>query len=144
MLSRGKQHPRYHPLCDLSPARMSKTMTFKTTSASFILKETPLFFFPNSAPPVLVAGLGSLLQWSPTFLVSWKTYFPCTGRGDSFGMIQAHDTYWVLHCCYYDISSTSDHQVFDSGGWGTPALLDINAIAGGTGEDHLAANSFTI
>ena len=68
-------------------------MTFKTTSASFILKETPLFFFPNSVPPVLVAGLGSLLQWSPTFLVSWKTYFPCTGRGDSFGMIQAHDTY---------------------------------------------------
>lgn len=90
-------------------------MTFKTTSASFILKETPLFFFPNSAPPVLVAGLGSLLQWSPTFLVSWKTF-----------------------------SSTSDHQVFDSGGWGTPALLDINAIAGGMGEDHLAANTFTI
>lgn len=59
-------------------------------------------------------------------------------------MIQAHDTYWALHCCSYDISSTSDRQVLDSGGWETPALLDINAISGGTGEDHLEANTFRI
>lgn len=31
-------------------------------------------------------------------------------------MIQAHHTYCAL--CYYYISSASDHQVVDPGGWG--------------------------
>ena len=40
------------------------------------------------------------------------------GGGDSFRMIQAYYTYCVLYFYYYDISSTSDHQALDPGGWG--------------------------
>ena len=43
------------------------------------------------------------------------------GQGDGFGMIQAHYIYCALYFCYYYISSTSDHQELDSGGWG-PSL----------------------
>ena len=40
------------------------------------------------------------------------------GQGDGFGMIQAHYIYCALYFCYYYISSTSDRQALDPGGWG--------------------------
>lgn len=62
--------PDYHPLCDLSRMRMSKTMTFNVVSANFITAGTLPFYspthLPNSAsqlcqPSVhLVTGLVSL------------------------------------------------------------------------------------
>ena len=33
-------------------------------------------------------------------------------------MIQVHDIHCVLYFYYYYISSTSDHQTLDTGGWG--------------------------
>ena len=38
--------------------------------------------------------------------------------GDGFRMIQAHYIYYALYFYYYYISSTSDHQALDPGGWG--------------------------
>ena len=40
------------------------------------------------------------------------------GWGDGFGMIQVLYIYCALHFYYYYISSTSDHQALDPGGWG--------------------------
>ena len=37
---------------------------------------------------------------------------------DGLGMIQVHYIYCVLYFFYYYISSTSDHQALDLGGWG--------------------------
>ena len=39
------------------------------------------------------------------------------GLGDGFGMIQMCYIYYVLYFYYYYISSTSDHQALDRGGW---------------------------
>ena len=36
-----------------------------------------------------------------------------------FGMIHAHYIYCALYFYYYYISSISDHQALDPGGWGT-------------------------
>lgn len=58
----GTLHPRYHPLCDLSRMRMSKTVTFNVISASFILKGTLLFFFPNSPPKLSLPVWVTLLD----------------------------------------------------------------------------------
>ena len=38
--------------------------------------------------------------------------------GDGFGMLQACYIYCVLYFYYFSISSTSDHQAVDPGGWG--------------------------
>ena len=38
------------------------------------------------------------------------------GAEDGFGMIQVHYIYCELYFCYYDISSTSDHEELDPGG----------------------------
>lgn len=93
--SQGKQHPRYHPLCDLSPTRMSKTMTFKTTPSSFILKETPLFSFLTSAPSFAKARF--FITVVPNLFGFYGRHiFHALGGGDSFGMIQAQDTHWVI------------------------------------------------
>ena len=40
------------------------------------------------------------------------------GKGGGFGMIQVPYIYCALYFCYYYISSTSDHQALDPGGWG--------------------------
>ena len=40
------------------------------------------------------------------------------GWGNDFGMIQVHYIYCALYFYYYYISSTSDHQALDPGGWG--------------------------
>ena len=40
------------------------------------------------------------------------------GKGDGFGMIRVPYIYCALYFCYYYISSTSDHQTLDLGGWG--------------------------
>ena len=50
--------------------------------------------------------------------VARKTVFPWTrvGGGGAFEMIQAHYIYCALY--HYYISSPSDHQALDSGGWG--------------------------
>lgn len=51
-------------------------------------------------------------------LVSWKTSFPGTrGKGGGFGVIQMHYIYCALYFYFYCISSTSDHQALDPGGW---------------------------
>ena len=40
------------------------------------------------------------------------------GWGDGSGMIQGHYLYCALYFCYYCISSISDLQELDLGGWG--------------------------
>ena len=40
---------------------------------------------------------------------------------DGFRMIRALYMYRALYFCYYYISSTSDHQALDPGGWGALA-----------------------
>ena len=56
---------------------------------------------------------------------SWKTIFPRMGpEGDGFGMIQEHYMYCALYFYYYYVSSTSDHQALDPGGWG-PLLVNL-------------------
>ena len=40
------------------------------------------------------------------------------GVEGSLGMIQVHFIYCVLYFYYHYISSTSDHQELDPGGWG--------------------------
>ena len=59
---------------------------------------------------------------SPTFwrhgLVLQNSNLPWTGVGDGFRMIQVHYLYCALYFYYYYISSTSDHQALDPGGWG--------------------------
>ena len=60
-------------------------------------------------------------------LVLWKTIFPQTGiGGDGFSMIQVPYIYCALYLYYPHISSTSDHQVLDPGGWGL--LLYVSQI----------------
>lgn len=59
------------------------------------------------------AGLhGSSTFWHQQ-LVSWKTIFPRDGSRGWF-----EDDSNALHFYYYYISSTSDHQSLDPGGWG--------------------------
>ena len=48
----------------------------------------------------------------------WKTIFPVRGVEDSFEMIQVHYIYCVLYFYHYCISSNSDQQASDPGGWG--------------------------
>ena len=57
--------------------------------------------------------------------VLWKKIFPPTmwrgaggGEGGAVWMIQEHNIYCELNFYYYYMSSTSDHQVLDPGGWG--------------------------
>ena len=53
------------------------------------------------------------------------------GQGrDGLGMIQLHYLSCALYFCYYHTSSTSDHQVWDLGGWGA---LQGTAIGGSPG-----------
>ena len=47
-----------------------------------------------------------------------RNVFHRPGMGDGFRMIQAHSTYCALYFHYHYISSTSDHQAIDHGGWG--------------------------
>ena len=52
------------------------------------------------------------------------------GGENSVGMIQVHYIYYALYFYYYHISSTSDHQALDPGGWGpleqiTPKLTRV-------------------
>ena len=49
--------------------------------------------------------------------------------GDGFRMIQVHYIYCVLYFYYYYISSTSDHQVLDPGGWGPLSQLSLQGMA---------------
>ena len=66
--------------------------------------------------------LSPLDQQSPTFLTLGTSFVEDNsmdwGKGGWFGMIQAHYVYCILHFCYYYISSISDHQALDPGGWG--------------------------
>jgi len=50
------------------------------------------------------------------------------GSGGGFGMIQAHYIYCALYFCYYYISSTSDHQALDPGGW-RPILRALCSVS---------------
>ena len=54
---------------------------------------------------------------------SGRLFFHRLGRRFGFGMIQVHHTYCALNF-YYNISSTSDHQALDPGGWG-PIIYTI-------------------
>ena len=44
--------------------------------------------------------------------------FSTDGLGDGVRMIQVHHIYCALYLYYEYISSTSDHQALDLGGWG--------------------------
>ena len=53
-----------------------------------------------------------------------------SGGENSVGMIQVHYIYYALYFYYYHISSTSDHEALDPGGWGpleqiTPKLTRV-------------------
>ena len=43
-------------------------------------------------------------------------------KGNGLGMIQVCYIYCALYFCYYYISSTSDHQALDPGGWRPPLI----------------------
>ena len=43
-------------------------------------------------------------------------------------MIQVHYVYWALYFYYYYISSTSDHQALDPGGWGPLLLVCMSLV----------------
>ena len=65
---------------------------------------------------------GCLGQGSPTFLAPGTGFvednFHGTGRvRHGFRMVQVHYIYCALYFYYYNISSTSDHQALDPGGW---------------------------
>ena len=51
------------------------------------------------------------------------------GWGHDFRMIQVRYIYCVLYVYYYYISSTSDHQVLDPGGWGPLSQLSLQGMA---------------
>ena len=67
-------------------------------------------------------GMVALGQWSPTFLALGTSFveddFSTDWGGGGFGMVQAPYTYCALYFYYHYISSTSDHQASDPGGWG--------------------------
>ena len=49
-----------------------------------------------------------------------RQFFSWTTRwGNVIGMIQGHYIYCAFYFYYYYISSTSDHQALDPGGWGS-------------------------
>ena len=48
----------------------------------------------------------------------WEDNFPQTEAGGGFGVIQERYIYCPFYFYYYYISSTSDHQALDPGGWG--------------------------
>ena len=66
----------------------------------------------------------SLRQWSPNFLAPGTSFLEDNFSsdqgwgGDGFRMLQVHYIYPALYFYDYYISSTSDHQALDSGGWG--------------------------
>ena len=66
----------------------------------------------------------SLRQWSPNFLALGTSFLEDNFSsdqawgGDCFRMLQVHYIYCALYFYNYIISSTSDHQALDSGGWG--------------------------
>ena len=74
-----------------------------------------------------------VVQPSPTFLApgtsftkdSFPTDLAGQGGGNGLGIIQVHYIYCALYFYYYYISSTSDHQALDPGGWGTPSLSHL-------------------
>ena len=68
-------------------------------------------------------GICGLDQQSLTFLVPGTSFLEDNfsmdwgqWRGGGFEMIQVHYIYCALY--FYYISSTSDHQALDPGGWG--------------------------
>ena len=50
------------------------------------------------------------------------------GQGDGFRTIQVDYIYWALYFYYYYISSTSDHQALDPGGWGPLLLVCMSLV----------------
>ena len=60
-------------------------------------------------------------------LLLWKTILPWigAGMGSGLGIIQVHYIYCTFYFYYYYISSTSEHQTVDPGGWGP---LDNNVL----------------
>ena len=58
----------------------------------------------------------------PGFLapgISFMEFFHRSGKGEFGGMIETHCIYCTLYLYYYYISSISDHQTLDPGGWDT-------------------------
>ena len=58
-----------------------------------------------------------------------RHFFHGQCRQNGLGMIQAHYIYWALYFYCYYISSTSDHQALDPGGWG-PLLYRASSLGG--------------
>ena len=57
-----------------------------------------------------------------------RQFFHRPEVGDHFRMIQAHCIYCTLYFYYYYISSTSDHQALDPGGWGPWSLSRASQV----------------
>ena len=63
-------------------------------------------------------------------------------RGDGCRMIQVHCVYYALYFYCYRISSTSDHQALDPGGWGPPLwTTGLLERAPGNGESAKSSHS---
>ena len=86
----------------------------------------------TAATPAQWSELRSFMQWSPTFLAPGTGFmedsFSTHQEGDGFRLIQAQYIYCALYFCYYYISSTSDRQALDPGGWRPPFVcFDLTA-----------------
>ena len=55
--------------------------------------------------------------WAPGTSFVEDIFFRGLGERTGLRMVQAHCISGVLYFYYYDISSTSDHQALDPGGW---------------------------
>ena len=78
------------------------------------------FFTPEplGRPTLLVPYCKDIVgQWCSVFWHQGLVSMDHDG-GNRFRMIQVYYIYCVLYFYYYDISSTSDHQALDPGGWG--------------------------
>ena len=76
----------------------------------------------NSSKHLIVYASGPRSFWHQG-PASWKTILSWTCGQGGFWIIQAYNIYCVLYFYYYYISSTSDHQALDPGGWDPGFML---------------------
>ena len=82
--------------------------------SSVFIHYTVLFkaWYPSLPPKAVPNSFGTRNRFCG------RQFFHGPEREGRLGIIQGHYIYCALLFCYYYISSTSDHQALDPGGWG--------------------------